>query len=198
MTTSRKPASFPRLTRSFFTRPTLTVAKELLGKFLVYSTPDGRLSGEIHEVEAYMQDDPASHSFRGKSVRNSSMFREGGHVYVYFTYGMYFCMNIVTESEGYGSGILIRSVIPVEGIEIMKRNRNRKEQDSGKNAFKGLTDGPGKLCQAFGITRVMDGLDAVTSDVLWLEDRGIRIAKYARTPRIGIRVGTEKLWRFHF
>lgn len=187
-----------RLSRDFFTRPTLTVAKELLGKYLVYESPDGRLVGEINEVEAYREDDPASHSFRGETLRNASMFREGGHVYVYFTYGMYFCMNLVTESDGVGSGILIRSVIPVEGIEIMKQRRGRSLDNTAMSSIKGLTDGPGKVCQAFGITREINGVDAVTSDVLWLEDRGKRVSKYARTPRIGIRVGTEKLWRFRY
>ncbi|PWU22723.1 DNA-3-methyladenine glycosylase [Candidatus Cerribacteria bacterium 'Amazon FNV 2010 28 9'] len=178
-----------KLPRAFYERSPLEVAPELLGKFLVHVTPEGTATGQINEVEIYSQDDPASHTFRGKTPRNAVMFGKGGFAYVYFTYGMYFCMNVSTETEGIGSGVLIRSCIPVEGIGFMQQRR-------GKSVH--LCDGPGKLCQAFGLTREHNGIDLTTSAELFIEDRGVQIEKYTLTPRIGISVATDKLWRFVF
>jgi len=180
----------PRLSRHFFVRPTLTVTRELLGKYLVHQTRQGLFVGEINEVEAYANvDDPASHAFRGRTLRNTPMFLEGGHAYIYFTYGMHYCLNIVTEQADTAGAVLIRSVIPIEGIKMMQKNR-------GGKPLKILTNGPGKVCQAFGLTKQQNGLDLVTSTELWLEDRGKKISRFQKTPRIGIRNGTNKLWRF--
>ncbi|MDE3057558.1 MAG: DNA-3-methyladenine glycosylase, partial [Bacteroidota bacterium] len=113
-----------KLPRSFYTRPALTVARELLGKILVRKIGSVMLTGKIVEAEAYLgESDPASHAFRGKTERNSVMFRDGGYLYVYFTYGMHFCSNVVTGKEGIARAVLLRAVEPVEGIEAMKKNR---------------------------------------------------------------------------
>ena len=111
------------LSRSFYLQPALQVAQELLGKYFIRRIGKNLLIGKIVEVEAYRSNDPASHSFRGKTNRNSVMFCEGGHLYVYFTYGMHFCVNIVTGKEGIGEAVLIRAVEPLVGIEMMKTNR---------------------------------------------------------------------------
>ncbi len=112
-----------KLPRSFYTRPTITVAKELLGKIFVRKIGKKILSGRIVEVEAYLRNDPACHAFRGMTERNRVMFNEGGYLYVYFTYGMHYCANIVTYKEGIGEAVLIRAVEPVDGIEVMIKNR---------------------------------------------------------------------------
>jgi DNA-3-methyladenine glycosylase len=181
-----------RLKRSFFLRPTLLVAKELLGKYLVYLSPQGTMMGEINEVEAYIGcNDPACHAARGKTKRNAVMFEKGGHAYIYFTYGMYYCLNIVTEREGFPAAVLIRSLIPREGVEIMKKNR-KKENDTH------LTDGPGKVCQALGLTTQQNGIDMISSDMLYLTEGNKKIPPIQKSERIGIRVGKEKQWRFYY
>src|ERR1700741_2664024 len=143
---------FKKLPRSFYLRPTLVVAKDLLGKYLVRKFRRQYLIGKIVEVEAYLgEKDPASHAYRGITKRNEVMFREGGHLYVYFTYGMHFCSNIVTEEEGIGHAVLLRAVEPIEGVNLMMKRRN--------GTLENLTNGPAKLCQAFGITRKENGTD---------------------------------------
>lgn len=180
-----------KLPRNFYSRPALLVAPELLGKYLVFHSLQGKLVGEINEVEAYLgEKDPASHAFRGKTSRTEVMFGEGGFSYVYFIYGVHFCLNVVCEGAGVAGAVLIRSVIPVEGQEIMHLNRGEKVSE------KNLTNGPGKVCQAFGITRKQNGMDLVASNILYLEDRGKRISKFQTTPRVGISSAKEKLWRF--
>lgn len=185
-----------RLNRQFFLRPTLEVAEDLLGKFLVYETSDGKIIGEINEVEAYIGDgDPACHAANGRSKRNDVMFWRGGHAYVYFTYGMYHCLNIVTEKEGKAAAVLIRSVIPVEGAELMKKNRAAKSKQ-GVVLEKNLSNGPGKLCQALGIDLNQNGLDMVSSQEIYIVDGGRKPQQIVKTPRIGISKGKERLWRF--
>lgn len=175
-----------RLERSFFSGDALEVAPQLLNKVLV-STP---CSGRIVEVEAYRQDDPASHARNGPTPRCRSMFGAPGHLYVYFTYGMHHCANIVTGAEHDGQAVLIRSVIPLAGREVMRRRR-RGVSD------RHLADGPGKVCQAFDLDRRHDGLDLVVHDDVFVIDDGVPPpAEPRRTPRVGIRHGTELLWRF--
>ena len=178
-----------KLPRAFYNRPTLKVAENLIGKYIVYNAPSGRLSARIVEVEAYIgSDDPACHAARGKTPRNAVMFGKPGFTYIYFIYGMYYCLNFVTEKESRAAAILLRAAEPVEGINLMKKG-------STKTKPQRLLAGPGKFCRAFGLTRAQNGLD-LTGDVIYLEDRNTGADNIIRTPRIGINHGTELNWRF--
>ena len=166
------------LSRSFFDRDPISVARELLGKKIVRELNGELLSGMISETEAYTgADDTACHAAKGKTERNAVMFGPPGHAYVYFIYGMYSMLNLVTESEN-PSAILIRGLAPLDGIETMKRLRGRDT---------GLTDGPGKLCMALSIDRGLNGIDVTRKRELWVEAyREIPDERIAATPRIGI------------
>jgi DNA-3-methyladenine glycosylase len=178
-----------RVSRAFFARPSIEVAPELLGLILVREPPSGpRLAARIVEVEAYAPDDPASHAFRGRTARNAVMFGRPGHLYVYFTYGMHFCMNVVTGREGEGSAVLLRAAEPLEGIEEMRQRR-------GRSGLRELCSGPAKVCQAFGVDRRMDGLDLVRGSEMWLS-AGEPVSAVRSGPRVGIRVGLDRPWRF--
>jgi len=159
-----------RLRQSFFARDATSVAPELLGKRLVV----GRCQGRITEVEAYTNDDPASHAFRGPTPRNSAMFGPAGRLYVYFTYGMHHCANIVTGLPGDGQGVLLRAVEPVAGLDQMRARRGPRV------AERDLTNGPGKLAQAFGLSIADTGRLAV------VHDDGIAVIVPPPGPRIGI------------
>lgn len=188
---ARLALSGRRLTRAFFARPSVEVAPELLGCLLVRELPRGRrLVARIVETEAYEEGDPASHSFRGRTPRNEVMFGPPGHLYVYFTYGMHFCMNVVTGSEGSGSAVLLRAAEPLEGLAHMRR---RRETDDPLL----LCSGPARLSQAFDVGRAENGLDLVNGGRLALE-RGSRIHpdRVDAGPRVGIRTGAERPWRF--
>jgi DNA-3-methyladenine glycosylase len=157
------------------------------------------LVGKIVEAEAYCENDPASHSYRGRTRRNEVMFWKGGHLYVYFTYGMHFCANVVTGTEGKGEAVLIRAVEPVEGIDVMKKNRGRRLNISSPHPHSLphlLTNGPAKFCRAFGIETKENGADLL-EHTIYISD-GVRIPrnKVARSSRVGIRNGREKKWRF--
>jgi DNA-3-methyladenine glycosylase len=179
-----------RLKRGFYNRPTLEVARELLGKYLVVKKGRSCVSGKIVETEAYIgRNDPASHAYRGMTPRNEVMFGDPGHAYVYLTYGMHHCLNFVTERKGFPAAVLIRALEPVEGIQIMKRRRKKAD-------MKDLTSGPAKLCQALGVDRTLNGAD-LCSDIIFVEDRGNRPTKIVSTSRIGVNKGKEKEWRFH-
>lgn len=177
------------LSRQFFARHTLRVARDLLGHFLVHETPQGRLVGRIVEVEAYRgPTDPASHAFR-RTARSQIMWGRPGTAYVYFTYGNHFCMNVVTEAEGKAGAILLRAVEPVGGTEIMRKNR-------GVHDERLLTSGPGRLTQAFGVSRAHNGADLGLPPLYLARGRTTRIP--VRTgPRIGIRVAVARPWRFY-
>lgn len=178
-----------KLPRDFYLRPTLDVARELLGKYLIFQKDSNRLTVRLVEVEAYIgEDDPACHAALGKTPRNEVMYGPGGFAYIYFIYGMYNCLNVVTEQEGFPAAVLIRGAEPVEGMERMRRN-------FGNIQNRLLTDGPGKLCRALGLTRRHNGLD-LTGDLLYLEDLGDKVEKIESSPRIGIRKGQDKMWRF--
>lgn len=171
----------------FYARDALVVAPELLHKVLVV----GPCAGRIVEVEAYRSDDPASHSFRGPTSRNAAMFGPAGHLYVYFTYGMHHCANVVTGITGDGQAVLVRAVIPLRGIAEMRRRR-------GGRADRVLTDGPGKLTQAFGIDRSHDGADLCAEASLAIVDDGTAPPQApSASGRIGIRSGTDLPWRWH-
>jgi DNA-3-methyladenine glycosylase len=174
-----------RLARDWFAGDAPVVAPLLLGKILVV----GSLSGRIDEVEAYTADDQASHSFRGETPRNRTMFGPAGHLYVYFTYGIHHCANVVTGPAGRGEAVLLRSVVPIDGVDEMVRRRGRPRN---------VADGPGKLCQAFGIGLEHDGVDLCddASPIGVFDDGTPPPDAPVATPRIGIRLGTDRLWRW--
>ncbi len=179
-----------KLNREFYLRPTLDVARDLIGKYLVFKTGGKVLSARLVEVEAYIgENDPACHAAVGRTDRNGVMYGPGGYSYVYFIYGMYHCLNVVTENEGFPAAVLIRGAEPVEGVEIMLSQFDNKKNN-------GLTSGPGKLCKAFGLSREHNGLDLV-GDILFIEDRGFRPARIENSSRIGIKKAVEKKWRFY-
>ncbi len=185
-----------KLPRSFYLRPTLTVARDLLGKLLIRETGDAQLIGRIVEVEAYLgEKDAASHAFKGETRRNETMFREGGYLYVYFTYGMHYCCNVVTEAAGKGRAVLLRGVEPLEGLETMRKLREFRGK---KRDDRELTNGPAKLCQAFGIGRAENGTD-LTGDEVFLATDGVAVPRpmVVASPRIGITEATEHEWRFY-
>jgi DNA-3-methyladenine glycosylase len=187
-----------KIKREFFLRPTLEVARDLLGKYLVVENEKGRMMGEINEVESYIgKDDLACHAAVGRTKRNDVMFWRGGHAYIYFTYGMYHCLNFVTEKEDFPAAVLIRSIIPVEGVEMMRELRKKKSK--AKEISDGnLANGPGKLCQALGLDLNDNGIDLCNSKKIYLLDCGKKIDKFQSSTRIGISKGKDHLWRFFY
>lgn len=180
-----------RLGRAFFVRPAPEVARDLLGRVLVRRLDDGtRMAGRIVETEAYTQDDPASHAHGGRTRRNATMFERGGLLYVYFVYGMHFCMNAVTGCEGEGSAVLFRALEPLEGLDIMARRRGNPDPHK-------LCSGPAKLCQALGVTSSEDRIDLV-GDVSFFVEAGSPFDEedVAVTERIGIRRAIEAQRRY--
>ncbi len=188
-----------RFAREFFAGDTLTVARDLLGARLVRLLDGQRLSGAIVECEAYIgQDDTACHASRGRTRRNEVMFGPPGHAYVYFTYGMHWMLNVVTEVEGFPAAVLQRAIQPLEGIETMRILRKAQENS---RADRGLTGGPARLTQALAIDKTLNGADLVAGDRLWLEPNApIPDGSVERGPRIGVQSAAEKdriaPWRF--
>lgn len=214
-----------RLPREFFTRDGITVAKELLGKVLVHETETGTIRGIITEVESYMGvNDKGAHTYGGRRTeRTEPMFHIGGTSYVYFTYGMYYCMNVTSEQAETPQAVLIRSVIPADEaskermlrlrVAVMLEKAKKRKASKGetldeteqkhmeKNALKHLADGPGKLCIAMGITKADNDVDMVTSPRFYVTE-GITIApaEIQAGKRIGIDYAEEAadyLWRFY-
>jgi DNA-3-methyladenine glycosylase len=179
------------LPRSFFARPSTIVAPELLGRILVRILPDGtRLAARLVEVEAYGPKDPASHAYRGPTPRNLVMFGPPGRLYVYFTYGMHFCSNVVTGRTGEGSAVLLRAAEPIEGLDVMVANR-------GVDVVNRLCGGPGRLTQAFEIGRQENGVDLVRGGSLHLRaGEPLPPRQIDRSTRVGVNVGIEPRWRF--
>jgi DNA-3-methyladenine glycosylase len=172
--------------------PSVEAAPKMLGCFLVRETPAGRIKLKIVETEAYHQEDPASHSFRGITPRTAPMFEAGGRLYVYFTYGMHYCINIVVGQKGVGEAVLIRAAEPVEGIEIMQANRKITDINS-------LTNGPGKLAQALGISDT-----ALSGKILNKSSIILEPPKLETNPqdiviasRVGITKAADLPWRFY-
>ena len=179
------------LSHSFFERRTLAVAQALLGCYLVHDTPSGRIVGKIVETEAYLHDDPASHSFRGETKRNQSMFSKAGTSYVYFTYGMYHCFNVVTNKEGVGEAVLVRALEPIEGIAHMQKKRDVAVVSK-------LCNGPAKLVIALGIGREHNGIDLLSpqSNLKLMQGKN-KPSEIIATKRICISTGTELPHRFY-
>ena len=163
----------------------------------MHETEEGVIAGTIIETEAYDEKDEASHSFGGRKTRkNETMFAEGGHLYVYFTYGMHYCMNIVAGNKGTGSAVLLRAVHIHEGKELAQQNRLRNRKNKDPISEKDIANGPGKLCQAFNITGAHNGALLTQKNTKIYLQTGRHPDTIRRTPRIGIAKGKEKLWRF--
>ena len=192
---SRQPSKFPILTAGFFVRSPEIVARDLLGKVLVHRREGERLSGRIIEVEAYLGlDDPASHAFRGLTPANSVLFGPPGIAYVYFIYGMHYCVNVSCLPAGEPGGVLIRALTPLEGIRTMAQLRGLAEDAKPRQ----LTGGPGRLCEALGITRAThNGMDVTKPESsLHFEDHGDQPGNIEITPRIGISKAKDHPLRF--
>jgi DNA-3-methyladenine glycosylase len=175
-----------RLGRSFYERDSPVVAPDLLNKVLVA----GECAGRVVEVEAYRSDDPASHTYRGRTPRNATMWGPGGGLYVYFTYGMHFCANVVTSTDGDGQAVLLRAAIPLRGLDVMRARRGGRPDGV-------LADGPAKLCEAFGLDRRHDGTDLTADpDITIVDDGTPPPTDPMVTARIGIRVATDVPWRW--
>ncbi|MDR0320015.1 MAG: DNA-3-methyladenine glycosylase [Treponema sp.] len=172
-----------QLGKKFFNQPTFDLAQSLLGKCLVF----GGLRGIIVETEAYLKDDPGCHASRGLTIRNAPMFGPAGQTYVYLIYGMYHCLNIVGGKKGEGEAVLIRALEPVDGIALMQRKRKTKKIEN-------LCNGPGKLTQAFGITRKHNNLSLLEGP-LYVYNSKLK-PEIVRTTRIGLSVGKELELRF--
>jgi DNA-3-methyladenine glycosylase len=183
------------LPRRFYDRPTLDVARDLLGKVLVRRTAEGVAAGMIVEAEAYIGEaDPACHAAPGPTRRNEPLYGPPGRAYVYFNYGMHCLFNAVTERRGFPAAVLIRALEPTDGEALMRRRRGRPHLGT-----RDLCRGPGNLARALGITLPDNRADLTRAPAggagMWIEDRGYRIGEIEWTPRIGIRVGTDRAWR---
>jgi DNA-3-methyladenine glycosylase len=181
-----------RLTRDFFERPTLNVARDLLGKALVRRLGSHTLSGMIVETEAYIgPDDLACHASKGRTARTAIMFGPAGVAYIYMIYGVYFCLNVVTETEGYPAAVLIRAVEPIENVAVMRKLRKNPKRDID------IASGPGKLCMAMGIDKTLNGSN-LTGSAIWIEDRNLSRGDVESSPRIGVDYAgayQHKPWR---
>lgn len=178
----------PRVWTEWHDQPTLSVLASILGKVLVHESRGRRVSGVIIEAEAYIgEDDPACHAAPGPTPRNAPLYGPPGRAYVYLNYGLHYLVNAVTEREGFPAAVLIRALEPFEGIELMRKRR-------GPVPDSRLCSGPGNLTQALGITLKHNRTDLATGAVR-LEDHGFAVGPIAYSTRIGIRVGTDRLWR---
>ena len=191
-----------KLSRSFYDRPTLDVARDLIGKVLVHTRRGVRTSGVIVEAEAYIgESDPACHAAPGPTRRNAPLYGPPGYAYVYLNYGIHSLVNVVTEAEGMPAAVLIRALEPLAGISAMRRRRarrmkGRRAQPSSTLAAHMLCRGPGNLTMAMGIT-LSENLADLCGDRLFVEDREVSVGPLAWSERVGISVGTERPWRVH-
>ncbi len=179
------------LSAAFFYQDHLSLAKSLLGKILVHEHYGKLLRGMIVETEAYHQSDPASHSFSGITKRNAVMFGKPAHAYVYFTYGMHYCLNVVAMEEGIGAAVLIRALEPLEGLETMMK---RRKTDRTAN----LCNGPAKLTQAFGISKAQNSLNLLSPPLYITQGRHVELkSEIVSAPRVGIKKAVDVPWRFY-
>jgi len=183
-----------KLLPSFYRQPTLGVAEGLLGKVLVRRLNGKNLAGKIVETEAYIgPEDLACHASKGKTPRTAIMFENGGCAYVYMIYGFYFCLNAVTEEEGYPAAVLIRAVEPLDQVSSMRRLRKNPGND------RDIASGPGKLCMAMAIDKRLNGAD-LSGNMLWIEDRKLNVDGVEVSPRVGVDYAgdyRDKPWRFY-
>jgi len=197
--------SLTRVKKNFYNTDTLTLAKDLLGKYFVRKYNDEFLIVKIVETEAYHETkDPACHAFNGKTKRNEVMFENPGVLYVYFTYGMHYCMNIVSEPNGTAGAILLRAGEPISGLDAMKQlrsqGRSKSDKKHGKRALmvRDFASGPAKLCQALAITKQENNHSLLASDIYIAEDKTQEIDDdIVQTTRIGLSKGFELPWRFY-
>jgi len=175
---------------AFLTGDVVAAARRLLGCHIVRELDGERLVGRIVETEAYHQTDAASHSYKGRTMRTDVMFGPAGHAYVYFTYGMHYCMNVVTGEEGEGSAVLIRAVEPLEGIAALRLRRPNMPDAQ-------LTNGPAKLCQALGVTKALNGHDLRQAPLRLHIQPALPDEAVTTTVRIGISKDIDRPWRFY-
>ncbi|WP_256753348.1 DNA-3-methyladenine glycosylase [Mesorhizobium sp. Mes31] len=178
------------LARSELPGDTADLARTLIGKVVVRELPEGIVSGRIVETEAYVVGDAAGHGYRGMTPRNRSLFLERGHAYVYLAYGTSYMLNVSSEGQGVGTGVLIRALDPLEGIPIMRLNR-------GVERLRDLTRGPGRLAAALRIDRSLDGLDLCRQGPLWLARDDHQPGEIGQSIRIGISKDADRLLRFY-
>lgn len=187
---SRRRLTTPRLPRDFFARDPVTLARDLLGRILFYRTPEGLIAGRIVETEAYTgAADPASHAYRGRTARNAVMFGPAGHAYVYFSYGMHFCLNVTAERPGTAGAVLLRAAEPLAGIAIM-----RSRGDHGPEQR--LLSGPGKIGRGFGLTQADNGRDFTRGPLGIAAGTPVADRDVAVSPRIGISRALDLPYRF--
>ena len=183
-----------KLARSFYSRPTLEVASDLLGKVLLRRLDGRDLAGKIVETEAYVgPHDLACHASKGHTPRTSIMFGPPGYAYVYMIYGFYYCLNVVTEPKGYPAAVLIRAVEPLENVDLMRQLRNNPQRETN------IASGPGKLCMAMSIDKGLNGASLIGATI-WIEDRKIDPGPIRTSPRVGVDYAGEyrdKPWRFY-
>jgi DNA-3-methyladenine glycosylase len=187
------------IARAFFARHATEVAPDLLGCVIEHQTPDGLVAVALTETEAYAgETDPASHAYRGKTRRNAVMFGPPGHAYVYFTYGMHFCVNLVCLGENTASAVLLRAGSVIAGEELARTRRAGRGPDRAIPA-RDLARGPARLCQALGIDRSLDGADVCAADSplrVRMPGTTARSVKISSGPRVGVAVAAEVPWRF--
>jgi len=178
-----------KLPRSFYARHAVDVARDLLGKLLVRSLPEGVLEGRIVETEAYTgTSDPGSHAYRGPTPRNQVMFGPAGYLYVYLSYGLHYCMNVVTDDPGMAGAVLVRALEPVGGLDVMEQNRKGRPRAE-------LLNGPGKICQAYHISREQNGTDLESSDI-WIAHDEFQVNGVRVGARVGLTDGAGLPYRF--
>jgi DNA-3-methyladenine glycosylase len=190
LTAGRQKHRHAPLARAELPVDTAALAHFLVGKLVVRELPEGIASGRIVETEAYVIGDAAGHGYRGMTPRNRSLFLERGHAYVYLAYGVSWMLNVSSETIGVGAGVLIRALEPVQGIAIMSHNR-------GTERLRDLARGPGRLAEALGIDRSLDGLDLCRKGPLWLAGDGQAPSDVGKSVRIGIAREADRVLRFY-